>query len=108
MFLMSTLVRNEETPLNTIGSLGAVPPELKKAYISGDYAPVQKCTDPTAKDLNPIHGNIREFVEYFRSTGQIREHWSELECSCACECKFGFPYSRSSSMAPSIRKRRNH
>ncbi|MCJ1332010.1 hypothetical protein MMC10_008702 [Thelotrema lepadinum] len=57
-------MRNEETPLNTIGSLGAVPPELKKAYISGDYAPVQKCTDPTAKDLNPIHGNIREFVEF--------------------------------------------
>jgi hypothetical protein len=53
----------EGTAANTPGVLGAVPPELHKAYLDGDYTTIQKFADISSNDFNPIYGNIQKNAE---------------------------------------------
>jgi len=53
----------QRTAANTPGVLGAVPPELHKAYPSGDYTTIQKFADISSNDFNPIYGNLQKSPE---------------------------------------------
>ncbi|MCJ1387103.1 hypothetical protein MMC17_010232 [Xylographa soralifera] len=48
---------------NTPGSFGAVPPDLRQAYIDGNYSKIQEYNNKTSNDLNPIYGNIQNHAE---------------------------------------------
>ncbi|KAK4152991.1 hypothetical protein C8A00DRAFT_34249 [Chaetomidium leptoderma] len=74
--------RNEAQVTNGYGLFGAVPPELHQAYLSGDYATIQKYTDMTSNDLNPIYQNIAEKAEkaFFRVTNPSNQtvYWLSI------------------------------
>ncbi|CAM1504824.1 Fc.00g024150.m01.CDS01 [Cosmosporella sp. VM-42] len=42
-----------------VGTASAATPEMMHAYRTGDYNTIQRLTDQTSEDLNPIYGNIQ-------------------------------------------------